>query len=62
MFGQTKISANTGLIFNVTASPGATTCLSNAEIDMRQICEYLDAKLDEASFKKELLQGDYPIL
>ncbi|KAK1936851.1 putative malate:quinone oxidoreductase [Babesia divergens] len=47
LLGQNKMSNGDGCIFNITASPGATTCLSNAELDMREICSYIGATIDE---------------
>jgi len=49
----------TSAIFNMTPSPGGTSCLENAEIDLRIIVEYLEASIDEEAFKKELLGEDH---
>jgi len=54
LMGESKIKTNDGIIFNVTPSPGATSCLDNAEIDLRHICEYLGTKIDEDKLKTEL--------
>jgi malate dehydrogenase (quinone) len=43
----------------MTPSPGGTSCLENAEIDLRIIVEYLEASIDEEAFKKELLGEDH---
>ena len=51
--GEAKLSPGNGLIFNMTPSPGATSCLGNAEKDLEIIVKYLDA-----SFDKEKLQND----
>ena len=52
--GEAKINPGTGIIFNMTPSPGATSCLGNAETDMRIIAEYLGCRIDEARFHNEL--------
>ena len=58
MLGEAKIDTGKGAIFNMTPSPGGTSCLENAELDLRTICEYLDAGIDEAALKRDLLQDD----
>jgi len=40
--GEGKIAPGDGLIFNLTPSPGGTSCLQNAEMDLKTICEYLN--------------------
>ncbi len=45
--GEAKLSPGNGLIFNMTPSPGATSCLGNAEKDMDIIVEYLGANIDK---------------
>lgn len=52
--GEAQLSPGNGLIFNMTPSPGATSCLGNAEKDLRIIVEYLNANFDEASFNQDL--------
>ncbi|OII77126.1 malate:quinone oxidoreductase family protein [Cryptosporidium andersoni] len=61
LLGEGKITTDEGLIFNITPSPGGTTCLGTAENDMRIICSRLGAQVDELEFKKTLLQGDYSV-
>ncbi|MFU8838751.1 MAG: FAD-dependent oxidoreductase [Thiohalomonadaceae bacterium] len=51
--GEARIAPGNGLIFNMTPSPGATSCLGNAENDLRLIVEQLGCGFDEAA-----LQGD----
>lgn len=58
LLGEAKIDTGKGAIFNMTPSPGGTSCLENAEIDLRIITEYLGAKIDERAFKKDLLGED----
>ncbi|MTI64089.1 FAD-dependent oxidoreductase [Methylophaga sp.] len=48
MLGEAKINPGTGIVFNMTPSPGATSCLENAELDMRFVAGRLGAKIDDA--------------
>jgi len=52
--GEAQINPGTGIIFNMTPSPGATSCLGNAEKDMRTIVQYLGCGFDEDRFNKAL--------
>ncbi|PHJ25112.1 fad malate-dehydrogenase (mdh-fad) [Cystoisospora suis] len=61
LLGEGKIDPGTGIIFNITPSPGGTTCLGNAELDMRTICKRLGATINEKLFKQTLLEGEYPV-
>lgn len=54
MFGEASINEVKGIIFNMTPSPGATSCLGNAKKDTQSVCKYLGAKFNEDKFKKEL--------
>lgn len=54
MFGEASINEVKGIIFNMTPSPGATSCLGNAKKDAQSVCKYLGAKFNEDKFKKEL--------
>ena len=54
--GEAKINPGTGIIFNMTPSPGATSCLANGEKDMRSIVEHLGCQLDETKLDQELKQ------
>jgi malate dehydrogenase (quinone) len=54
MLGEASINPKCGIIFNMTPSPGATSCLGNAERDMREIVKHLDLKFDEERFLKDL--------
>ena len=53
VFGEASINEK-GIIFNMTPSPGATSCLGNAKKDAVIVCKYLGAKFDEDKFKKDL--------
>jgi malate dehydrogenase (quinone) len=57
LMGEAKIDAGNGAIFNMTPSPGGTSCLENAELDMRTVAAFLGATIDERRFREELLDG-----
>jgi len=54
--GEAKLSPGNGLIFNMTPSPGATSCLGNAEKDLDIIVDYLGATVDKDRLNKDLKQ------
>ncbi len=54
MMGEAKISPGNGIVFNMTPSPGASSCLENAEQDMRLIAEHLKCHIDEQKLQKIL--------
>ena len=54
MLGEAKINPGNGIVFNMTPSPGASSCLENAEIDMRLIVDYLGANIDEQKLQSTL--------
>lgn len=54
MLGEAKINPGNGIIFNMTPSPGATSCLENAEIDMRLVAGFLGVKINEDKLQKVL--------
>ena len=58
--GEAKIVGD-DIIFNITPSPGASTCLKNAMRDARRIVEFLDGdySFDEASFREDTI-GHFP--
>jgi len=55
MLGEASVNPGTGIIFNMTPSPGATSCLGNAERDTKLVCDYLGKKFDQDSFNKDLV-------
>lgn len=57
LMGEAKINPGHGLIFNMTPSPGATSCLDNAEQDLRSVVQQLGASFDGARFRAELEEG-----
>lgn len=50
--GEAKITGD-GIVFNITPSPGASTCLKNALEDTERVLEFLDGdyEFDEAGFR-----------
>lgn len=50
MLGEASITETPGIIFNMTPSPGATSCLGNAERDAKLICNYLGMEFNEDNF------------
>ncbi len=52
--GEKKIITNKGITFNMTPSPGATSCLQNAFIDTQEIVTYLNATFDTERFLRDL--------
>jgi malate dehydrogenase (quinone) len=53
-FGLAAIYSEEGLLFNITPSPGASSCLANAVEDARRITGLLGCMLDEARIQEEL--------
>ncbi len=54
LMGEAKINPGNGIIFNMTPSPGASSCLANAEIDMRFIVGRLGGQIDEQKLQQQL--------
>ncbi|MDH3354524.1 MAG: FAD-dependent oxidoreductase [Chromatiales bacterium] len=54
ILGEAKISPGNGIIFNMTPSPGATSCLQNAAKDVQSICEHLGVNFDKERHVDEL--------
>ena len=50
MLGEASLSEGKGIIFNMTPSPGATSCLGNAERDIKIVCDYLKLDFNETQF------------
>lgn len=53
--GEAKIDPGTGIIFNMTPSPGATSCLQNAQKDLQKVCSYLGASFYRDQFMADLV-------
>jgi malate dehydrogenase (quinone) len=58
LLGEAKINPGNGIIFNMTPSPGASSCLGNAETDMRSVVDYLGASINEDALHSELHRDD----
>ena len=56
MLGEASINPGNGIIFNMTPSPGATSCLGNAERDLRYIVDYMKLTFDEQQFLNDLTE------
>ncbi|USZ67482.1 FAD-dependent oxidoreductase [Halorussus salilacus] len=56
--GEAKIVGD-DIIFNITPSPGASTCLKNAMRDAEKVVEFLDGdyEFDEAAFRAETIDN-----
>ncbi len=54
--GEAKINPGNGIIFNMTPSPGATSCLQNGEQDVIAIAEYLGCQFDAQALERDLKQ------
>ena len=54
LLGEAKIDTGEGIIFNMTPSPGASSCLGNAFEDAKTVCEHLGKTLLRRKIKKEL--------
>jgi malate dehydrogenase (quinone) len=59
LMGEAKIDTGIGAIFNMTPSPGGTSCLENAEIDLRTIAEFLKVEVDDEGIQRDLLVDDH---
>lgn len=56
--GEASINPGTGVIFNLTPSPGASTCLGNAYRDAQTVVAHLGRTLDRDRLQRELLGGE----
>jgi malate dehydrogenase (quinone) len=58
--GEAKIVGD-DIIFNITPSPGASTCLKNARRDTETLMEFLDGdyEFDEAAMHEATI-GEFP--
>jgi len=52
--GEAKINTGKGIVFNMTPSPGATSCLGNAQGDLKIIVDYLKCQFKEKEFNETL--------
>lgn len=56
ILGEASINTGEGIIFNMTPSPGATSCLGNGYRDIKGICEFLNKNFNEEQLKKDLVE------
>lgn len=54
MLGEASVNPGTGILFNMTPSPGATSCLGNAWRDIKIVCNHINKTYDEEKFQEEL--------
>lgn len=54
--GEAKINPGNGIIFNMTPSPGATSCLGNGMKDLEVIASYLECQYDKQRLQQELCE------
>ena len=54
ILGEVAIKTGKGITFNMTPSPGATSCLGNAIEDAKDIVEYLNKELNIAQIVEDL--------
>lgn len=60
ILGQAEIDPGHGIRFNVTPSPGATTCLGNAETDLLRIQQHLGCHVDRTWFNPQEIARSTP--
>lgn len=58
MLGEASINPGSGILFNMTPSPGATSCLGNAERDVKTVVGYLGKSFDQERFNEELIDPE----
>jgi malate dehydrogenase (quinone) len=54
--GEAKIETGEGILFNMTPSPGASSCLGNARTDAGILASYLGCQFDEARLVADLVR------
>lgn len=57
MLGEAVINPGNGVLFSITPSPGATTCLGNARQNAEALVRHLGRRFDEDRHNRELLGG-----
>ncbi len=58
LLGEAKIDTKEGIVFNMTPSPGATSCLGNALKDVELIAEYLGCGFDRKRLQRDLVDEE----
>ncbi|NQY21426.1 MAG: FAD-dependent oxidoreductase [Campylobacteraceae bacterium] len=56
MLGEASVNPGNGLIFNMTPSPGATSCLGNAERDLKVVVDFLGLNYKEEELLNDLTE------
>ncbi|MGB6327438.1 MAG: FAD-dependent oxidoreductase, partial [Halarcobacter sp.] len=54
MLGEASINPGDGILFNMTPSPGATSCLGNGERDIKIVAKHLNLTFNTEKFLDEL--------
>ncbi len=54
LLGEASVNPGTGILFNMTPSPGATSCLGNGWRDLKIICEYMGKSYYNGKFTEEI--------
>jgi malate dehydrogenase (quinone) len=54
LLGEAKIDTKEGIVFNMTPSPGASSCLGNAYADAQILCSYLKENIHTRKLQAEL--------
>lgn len=60
VLGEATINPGKGVMFNVTPSPGASTCLGMAYDNTKEIVSHLGCEFDQTRLIDELLEGEEP--
>ncbi|NOZ11769.1 MAG: FAD-dependent oxidoreductase [Gammaproteobacteria bacterium] len=60
LLGEAKISPGNGIIFNMTPSPGATSCLANAIKDLQIVAAHGGHRIHQDQLNDELLTPQPP--
>ena len=55
IMGEATIETDRGIVFNMTPSPGATSCMGSALKTVRKIAEFLNKDLHEELIQEELI-------
>jgi malate dehydrogenase (quinone) len=59
MLGEASINTGNGIVFNMTPSPGATSCLGNALRDVKLIVKHLNKTYYQDKFHDELDEPEF---
>ncbi|HEC11877.1 MAG TPA: FAD-dependent oxidoreductase [Acidiferrobacteraceae bacterium] len=60
LLGEAKINPGNGIIFNMTPSPGATSCLANAIKDLQIVTDHGGHRVYQDQLKNELITPQQP--